>query len=913
MPQLLDPHLSKIVSPLVTAFLTHVENHAKERLQLIPNEGLIPLPQAICSILYVLCKIRGYKVISRFFNNEPTTLESLLNTFDIWSKKSSDSSCDAHSATQELEWEERYVVLLWLSHLTLTPFGLSSISSPRPSTASHVSLPFSMHSGIPYVAERLLSLGLSSLSSPSKEREASRILLVRLSLRPDMQQLGLLNTLIGWALSSLQIKPKDKMIHLNLGILSYLAGVTSSADSSTIEPFLTSIFEYLHSSDSTDTNVRQLVGSSAVARKLITKLDCAVAKHVLMGLSELPEDETDQAEDMLTTTIDCLLTSLGDKDSPIRFAASKALSVIALRLSIEMTTDIVDDIVQRLEENVLWEDSRTGDTITSFDQFHVSENIQLNLTTVDPLKWQGLILTLSHLLFRRSVSPNQGQLQPIINKLVTALAFEQRSTNGRSLGTSIRDAACFGIWSLVRKYTTKELLGIDASTLHASMSIMQPTSVFHFAAIELVVTATLDPEGNIRRGASAALQELVGRHPDLVPNGIQLIQIVDYHAVALRRRAISEIAFDAAALDESYMRAIFHGLTTWRGINAPDSDSRRLAAKIIGRLTGKYHLDSVKTLSQSFESSRSRPIEEWHGLYLAVAAAIREDPAAIGFMSSFLEKLQNANTVIYLLKRNVPLSKDIHQRGYKGDIVAEAFAIMILALSSISGSSVRASLSATDLAPHTSFLQLCLKRENDITMSAAREAAVQLLYLLDSSSKTAMVRYWLFDIKEGRTGQLSSKGSSLGTISTVGALLQQQSALELTLDGSEVEQIREILLSFAAPDVHIPAKIEAIRSLLKWAYIDCSSSELSKEKVHIFLVDSCLSDYTTDHRGDIGSLVRIEAIKTLHTFPSSKQWPKDKIRGKLFGLAVEKLDKVRQYAWECLQERSELFELKPLR
>jgi hypothetical protein len=96
------------------------------------------------------------------------------------------------------------------------------------------------------------------------------------------------------------------------------------------------------------------------------------------------------------------------------------------------------------------------------------------------------------------------------------------------------------------------------------------SSVLQVLATELVVSASLDPAGNIRRGSSAALQELIGRHPNTIAEGIRVVQVVDYHAVALRSRAIMEVAFQSAMLSKSYMDGILDALLGWRGIGDAD-------------------------------------------------------------------------------------------------------------------------------------------------------------------------------------------------------------------------------------------------------------------------------------------------------------------------------------------------------
>ena len=66
----------------------------------------------------------------------------------------------------------------------------------------------------------------------------------------------------------------------------------------------------------------------------------------------------------------------------------------------------------------------------------------------------------------------------------------------------------------------------------------------------------------------------------------------------------------------------------------------------------------------------------------------------------------------------------------------------------------------------------------------------------------------------------------------------------------------------------------------------------------------CLDDYTTDQRGDVGSLVRIAAVDAFSTVLKKNLLnlsDRQILAAKVCGLAVEKLDKVRWRAWSCLQ------------
>ncbi len=72
----------------------------------------------------------------------------------------------------------------------------------------------------------------------------------------------------------------------------------------------------------------------------------------------------------------------------------------------------------------------------------------------------------------------------------------------------------------------------------------------------------------------------------------------------------------------------------------------------------------------------------------------------------------------------------------------------------------------------------------------------------------------------------------------------------------------------------------------------------------------CLDDYTTDQRGDVGSLVRIAAVDAVSTVLKKNLLnlcDRQVLAAKVCGLAVEKLDKVRWRAWSCLQSSWDVF------
>ena len=74
----------------------------------------------------------------------------------------------------------------------------------------------------------------------------------------------------------------------------------------------------------------------------------------------------------------------------------------------------------------------------------------------------------------------------------------------------------------------------------------------------------------------------------------------------------------------------------------------------------------------------------------------------------------------------------------------------------------------------------------------------------------------------------------------------------------------------------------------------------------ILAILRCLDDFTIDQRGDVGSLVRVEAVAAVETIWQQRLLVTPEMRrplaAKVAGLAVEKLDKVRSRAWTCLRK-----------
>ena len=150
---LLDPHVPDITGPLIQVVSDHVKGKSQvdhSRLRLI------------CSILYVVSKVCGYRSMSgsNVFPHHVSFLEPLI--------KATESLFNLDS-----QWEIKFVLLLWLSVLLLLPFNFSVV----------------LKSGGGY--ERLRFLAIQALRSPTLSVSKAGALVMGRLLSRDASLIGL--------------------------------------------------------------------------------------------------------------------------------------------------------------------------------------------------------------------------------------------------------------------------------------------------------------------------------------------------------------------------------------------------------------------------------------------------------------------------------------------------------------------------------------------------------------------------------------------------------------------------------------------------------------------------------------------------------------------------------------------------
>ncbi|KAK4544327.1 hypothetical protein LTR36_004218 [Oleoguttula mirabilis] len=870
-PQLLDASLKHIVPPIVEAYLEYLLLGTTYSPNTHPD-----LQSAVCIILYTLCKVRGSKVIVGFFNNEPRHFEAILNALE-------NTLLGRGDGETQTEWQVPYVLFLWLAHLLLTPFDLASISAQKYSEEGFEGL--ELPRALPSLVIRVLRVGMAYLPTSTKGQDAAAALLVRVVARPDMQKLKLPDVLVAKALNQVQVTSSDVpvTIYERLGTLRFLTGVATSADLAHLIPDIYRTCEEL-SNDEDNPAI-----NNAVAKKLMVKTFRNIAILCLRSASaDGPLLSFLETAGVLENVIDHLLRSLGDRDTPVRYAAAKAISLIVLELEPGMGHEVIQAVLDTFKEDM------------------PTQGSALDFRTANALRWHGLTLALAHALFKRTASPEQ--LPDIVNALVSALQFEQRTATGSSLGTNVRDAANFGIWSMSRRYTTAELLMVDSATLRFAQQASGKSTVIQVLAIQLILSACLDPAGNIRRGSSAALQELIGRHPNQVYEGIALVQIVEYQAVGLRRRAIVDVVCHAADRHEMYWQALLDGLLGWRGLGSADVTSREAAADSAAKLSlsqyGASALSVLDMLLGRLSLCVPSEAEALHGLVLALACCVEVEPPSESarISKASLTKLWNVIT------RLPEYLGSISPRVLRSELPAAA-ARMITAL-------CRAELGASSESQEAAGLpfdsvevlleRLLSRQEESIllvipslvqTVLALRRKAGVALGCLGAQTLTKKVTI------DGAKSTMSGAGRALA----LGALAGSYgSGLSGEKAGAAINALAGLVQAMSVDWRIIGAR--GLQLAVKDA--DADAEHRLDHDIANSIVDAVqrgMRDYTIDERGDVGSLVRLQAILCASSILDIQAFRHEDdatptLHTELARLSLEKLDRVRMAAAQCRRE-----------
>lgn len=502
-------------------------------------------------------KVRGWKAVVPHFPSSLPHLHTLIALLSPPRSSTSTSDYQHHPAlSTDDAWELRAVLLLWLALLLTVPFSLAALSDEATPTGLDVRTHDRLFAApTADLAVRVTILAVPLLHRPGREGEYAALVLARLLARDDAVQ-GLPGFL-DWAAAELREGEREREASLVASLLAFLAFLPAMIAPSQL-PLLADFFD------------QQLIphlagGQTAASSGLVRKL--AVKARGRWWLARLGRGFRNGGDlpDGIEEALDDFMTALSDKDTIVRYSAAKYLARIAALLPAELGDQIVEattDLFAGTEEDPMVETS-FGAVIDPGGS--AAGNGTMGLGGVEVARgegrWHGVCLAVAEMARRGLI--NEDAVGSIVPWVIKALTFDLRR-GSHSVGSNVRDAASYVLWSLSRAASPEQLAPFAESM-----------------ATALVSAAVLDREVGVRRAASAAFQEGVGRL-GLYPAGIQVLAKTDFYSVSVRRKAFT-VAAPAVAEHGVYRTALrnqLHNIT----LRHWDSAMRTAAASLLPSL-----------------------------------------------------------------------------------------------------------------------------------------------------------------------------------------------------------------------------------------------------------------------------------------------------------------------------------------
>ncbi|KAF5382770.1 hypothetical protein D9615_002931 [Tricholomella constricta] len=470
---LLDPYLENLVAPVVNC----LRSHAKV-FNINHRRGSSGRLERLALLLYSYVKCRGYKTIIRFFPHEIADLSIALDFLLAPDGLIQDAP----------QWALRYVVLIWLSLICMIPFDLAQ---------------FDEVDNAGYTAAAIESSAKTFLDKAGLEREGAALLLSRLYMRKDTS--SRFEPFLEWSQAQLD---GHADVFTIIGLLQVLCEVVKSGPLEQIQLKVSQLFAIANTIEiktiSSNTAVRKFKTKlvSRVALRLLPAGSNSSRRRVLTG-QETKEDFSAQESDIeipeeVEHVLEKLLEALQDKDTIVRWSAAKGVARISERLPVDFADQVLETI------------------LGLFSIHSIAAASLYDLPAIAESTWHGACLACAEMARRGLVASKR--LPDLIDWLSKALYFDLRK-GAHSIGSNVRDAAAYVLWALARTQ--------DPSALQAYSQNL---------ARRLTAVALFDREIHIRRAASAAFQEHVGRN-NLFSHGIDVLGMTDFYAVSIRRNA----------------------------------------------------------------------------------------------------------------------------------------------------------------------------------------------------------------------------------------------------------------------------------------------------------------------------------------------------------------------------------------
>ncbi|KAH8392467.1 hypothetical protein KR215_009267 [Drosophila sulfurigaster] len=855
-PHLLDPHLELLLSRLLGK-IRQSESPAGER-------------DAAFKYLYIISKVRTYKVLVKFMPHELSDLEFVLQLLSQQDPK------------EFANWETRYVLLLWMSILVLNPFHMSRLDAYATTPVNNCVV---NHVNVPQASskmERIFELCKLYASTNDTCSSMAAYLSAKYFVRADIKDLYL-ERFLDWVIEQHQADT----LQVKFGQLAAVAAILKHGKREDLLPYADKLLQWIVACQYKDVNdflkykyyvkiVQRLglvhlkpriaswrykrAGTRSLATNLGQQSGATGNAAAVSGADDEAAGDGDEivVPDAIEEVIEELLQALRSGGNDVRWSAAKGLGRVTNRLPKELADEVIGSVIDILNP-------------------------------LEPHEaWHGGCLALAELAKRGLLLPYR--LRELVPLLMQALFYDEMK-GYMSVGQHIRDAACYMCWAFARAYNPDDLKPF----------VQQISS-------GLLIVAVFDREINCRRAASAAFQESVGRLGNF-PYGIEISTTTDFYSVGIRQSSYLNIS-DFIAQYEEYRQPLIDHLVQ-RKVGHWDSAIRELTAKALHKLTNRSPLYmAAVVMPQLLAKTDTIDVNARHGCVLAmgeITLALRQ-----------LELTSAAEGTVYLSNQRIAeLNELIHTflerccyRGMSGELMKQCTANFIRNCS-------LAKLPVTEqcLGSWQTVIDMCLVSKTTQIREYAVDALAELCtaYYCESSRHTenelvinAYLKGAHNDLEEHiRMGYLAALGvlPAFMLRPHLSAVLDNlvKHSLPPQVAHEEHENVQTYRWSEARKE-----SVHALRKLVQTVGYETSTGDSFGNRQHFNKVIECLlqglDEYTLDNRGDIGAWVREAAMTALYEIIT--QCPKElllpqHVHQTMVGFmqqAVEKIDRTRGLA-----------------
>ncbi|XP_037958077.1 tubulin-specific chaperone D [Teleopsis dalmanni] len=868
-PHLIDPHLEEMLKLLLG------------KIQC--SGASTPVINAAFKYMYIICKVRTYKVLVKFLPHELSDLEFALNLLE------------QQDPTEFENWETRYMLLLWMSILVLNPFHMSRLDDfdtnvPSVNAAINPAEPNLLNS-VQQKSKMERIYDLCKLYSASHDTCSSvcAYLAAKFLVRADIKELYL-ESFLDWVIS----ENKTETVEVKYGQLSAVAAILKHGKREDLLPYADKLLHWLILCDYKSSSnflkyknymkIMQRIGlvylKPRVAswrynrgtRLLVSNLNSSSKttdedhEHVSQNQC-LDMDDDVYVPESVEEVIEELLQGLRSSSSAVRWNAAKGIGRVTNRLTKGMADEVIGSVIDILNP-------------------------------LEPHEaWHGACLALAELAKRGLLLPYR--LTELVPLLMQALFYDEVK-GYMSMGQHIRDSACYMCWAFARAYNPEDLAPF----------VQQISS-------GLLTVAAFDREVNCRRAASAAFQESVGRLGNF-PHGIEISTCTDFFSVGLRHNTYLSVSFLIAKYEE-YRKPLIDHLVE-RKVNHWDTAIRELTAEALHSLTFLApEYVAAEILPKLFKLADSTDINARHGSILAigeVTTTLRE-----------LEKSKNNPKTLITDETRIYLNQLLEKfllrdsfRGMSGEIMKQCCTDFIR-----NCSAANLTITKTCLVSWQTVIDMCLINKSATIRDSAKRAFAKFTLAYYTLKEYEKINTDTIHAYIDLANEQVEESRRMGYLGALGVL-------PAYMVFNEVDLLLDCLIKNALPppgvipswDITAQActiptamwsearreSIKALSNLVKTiGFVDdmkkCMIPSFGHQDRFDKVMDcflKAMNEYTLDNRGDIGAWVRESAMTAMYELITS--CPRHLLQAKhmheimvsLAQQAVEKIDRTRGIA-----------------